>query len=219
MSARTEHCRIPAGDFALEGCLSDAATPIGAAIVAPPHPMYGGTLSNPVVVAVCESLNRLGLTTLRFNFRGTGLSEGSASDSLAAAVADYQSAFAVLRERASGPFVFAGYSFGAGAALLAARDLVLPNDAAEPAPGVLGLVLIAPPIGLVLADDLAAAGGELLVVVGDEDEYAPVPELETRVQARPRGALEVIAGTDHFFHYGGLRALREHIEAHVVRWS
>ena len=221
MTTSTEYCRIQseASGLELDGCFCHAETPIGAAVVAPPHPLYGGTLSNPVVVAACQSLHRLGLTTLSFNFRGTGTSEGDASDSLAAAVEDYRAAFAALRARWAGPFVLAGYSFGAGAALLAAREIALPSDAVEPEPhSVRGLVLVAPPTGLVLADDLATSGGELLVVVGDDDEYAPVPEIEQRVLAHSKGKLEVIAGTDHFFHYGGLPALREHIEAHVVRW-
>src|SRR6202012_4178642 len=49
----------------------------GTAIVCHPHPLQGGTMHNKVVTMVERSLRELGLDTLRFNFRGTGESEGS----------------------------------------------------------------------------------------------------------------------------------------------
>jgi predicted alpha/beta-fold hydrolase len=47
-----------------------------AAIVCHPHPLYGGTLHNKVVFHAMKALNSFGFPVLRFNFRGTGLSEG-----------------------------------------------------------------------------------------------------------------------------------------------
>jgi alpha/beta superfamily hydrolase len=56
----------------LEAALRVAAEPRAAAVIAHPHPVYGGTLDNPVVFHADRELNRAGLTTLRFNFRSVG---------------------------------------------------------------------------------------------------------------------------------------------------
>ena len=53
-----------------------AGTPGLAAVVCHPHPLFGGTLHNKVVFHTMKALNSFGFPVLRFNFRGTGLSEG-----------------------------------------------------------------------------------------------------------------------------------------------
>ena len=60
----------------LEAALRPTGTPRAAAVIAHPHPLYGGTLHNPVVFHADRELNRMGLWTLRFNFRGVGESDG-----------------------------------------------------------------------------------------------------------------------------------------------
>ena len=208
--------RVPTGtsdpELSLEArfVAAAAAAPGGSAgaVVAPPHPLYGGTMGNSVVAATAEGLGRAGVASLLFNYRGTEASEGEPSDSLEAAVADYQAALAELRARAQGPHLAAGYSFGAGTALLSSRD-----DAR-----LAGVVLIAPPVGMLREDDLKAFGGRVLVIVGDDDDYAPVPELTARLLARPDAVLEVLPGADHFFHFGGLGAISALITRHVRDW-
>src|SRR5258705_13857161 len=56
---------------------SAATRPPLAAVVCHPHPLFGGTMHNKVVYQVAKTLHRFGLPVLRFNFRGTGLSEGA----------------------------------------------------------------------------------------------------------------------------------------------
>lgn len=205
--------RVPAGPanvsaLALEAryVRGDGAGP--GAVIAPPHPLYGGTLSNPVVTVTADGLQRAGVATLAFNYRGAGTSDGELTDNLDAAVSDYGAALGELRARAGGPYIAAGYSFGAGSALLTCRD-----DA-----HVLGVVLIAPPIGMLRAEDLAAFRGRVLVVIGDDDEYSPLPELTARLAVRPDAVLDVIAGADHFFHFGGLSAIGARVAQHVRTW-
>jgi alpha/beta superfamily hydrolase len=180
----------------------------GAAVVAPPHPLYGGSFDNPVVVATAAGLRQASLATLMFNYRGVELSDGTATDSLEAAVDDYAASLTELSTRTPGPYFAAGYSFGAGVALLTARD----------DPRVTGVVLVAPPVRLLRSDDLCAFAGTVMVVVGDDDEYAPLPELAAILAARPDAALTVIPGADHFFHFGGLGQLAQHITAQVRAW-
>jgi alpha/beta superfamily hydrolase len=179
----------------------------GAAVVAPPHPLYGGSLDNPVVLAIIDGLRRAGVGTLAFNWRGVEGSEGEATDDLEAAVSDYLAAARVLDDQA--PLYAAGYSFGAGTALLSA--------CAEPR--FAGVIMLAPPVGMLRAEDLIAVRAPLLIVIGDDDDYAPLPQLHAKLAARPDAALEVIAGADHFFHAGGLPAIAGRVAAQVQRWQ
>jgi alpha/beta superfamily hydrolase len=202
--------RVRSEQFALTAMYVAGTREDVGAVIAPPHPVYGGTAENPVVVAIREGLAQLGAASLCFNFRGTDGSEGVASSSLDAAVADYQASLEELATRVPGPYIAAGYSFGACTALLAARD-----DAR-----VQGMVLLAPPLGMLRADDLRAFTGDVLIVCGDDDEYSPLAALKARVAeaARARCTLEVIAGADHFFHFGGLSAIGAQVANHVRGW-
>lgn len=210
MSSRPEAVRLRSQEFSLAATFVPGTQSNAGAVIAPPHPVYGGTAANPVAVAIRDAFAQLGAATLCFNFRGTEGSEGVASSSLDAAVADYQAAFEELTARVPGPYIAAGYSFGACSALLAARD-----DAR-----VQGVVLLAPPLGMLRVDDLRAFAGDVLIVCGDDDEYAPIAELEARVgeAARSRCALEVIAGADHFFHFGGLSEISARVANQVRGW-
>lgn len=207
----TQPCRVrvdaaAGAQFVLEARYVPGSA--GAAVVAPPHPLYGGTIDNPVVGATLAGLQEASVATLAFNYRGVEDSDGVASDSIEAAVGDYTAALAEVASRTPGPYYAAGYSFGAGTALLAVRD----------DPRVAGLVLIAPPVGMLHAEDLRAFRGSLLVVVGEADDYAPLGELTATLKARPEAALVVMPGADHFFHFGGLAELGQIVATHVRGW-
>lgn len=176
------------------------------AVVAPPHPLLGGTLHNPVVVGIAEGLQRAGVATLSFNWRGIDGSEGARTDSLDAAVADYLAAIQAIAGES--PLYAAGYSFGAAVALLAARE----------DPRVRGVIMLAPPTGMLRAEDIHAVTVPLSLMVGDDDEYAPVTELQAKIDGCTRAGLEVIPGADHFFHYGGLPEVPGMVSAVLDRW-
>ena len=63
------------GDLKLEGLLDQVAGDRGV-VITHPHPQYGGTMHNNVVESLVNAYGRAGYTTLRFNFRGMGRSEG-----------------------------------------------------------------------------------------------------------------------------------------------
>lgn len=173
----------------------------GAAVVAHPHPVYGGELGNPVVVAVAQGLERAQVAPLRFNFRGCGDSDGAPSADSVQADADFAAAFAALCARHPGPYLAAGYSFGAAAALrAAARE-----------PRLLRLILVAPPIAMLDRAALRGFAGPIAVLVGDDDNYAPVAELERALAEAPQATVEVIAGEDHFFSHAGCERIAEHV--------
>ena len=107
----------PAGRLeALLNAGVDSAT--HAAVVCHPHPLFGGTLHNKVVFHTMKALNSFGFPVLRFNFRGTGLSQGE-HDHGNGEVDDVRAALDWL-DRFHLPLLFAGFSFGAAVGLRAA---------------------------------------------------------------------------------------------------
>ncbi len=184
-----------AGDPVLSGVLLGAhgGEPRGGAVIAPPHPLYGGSMENPVVSELAYACCRAGLASLRFDWRGVGASAGAASAEAADADADYAAALAEIAANVDAPLTACGYSFGAAAAVRAA-------GAASVGRRVRRLVLVAPPPLLTEAAALAGFGGAALVIVGERDSLAPPDAVERML---PEGAeLVVIPGADHFFAVG-----------------
>ncbi len=178
---------------ALEGIfVASVEDAVRGALVAAPHPLYGGSMDSPVVNEVAHACARLGRASLRFNWRGVGASAGAPSGESADADADVDAALAHLAETVPGPLAACGYSFGAAAVLRAvARH-----------PRIDRLVLVAPPPALVGVEGFARAGRPLLVVVGEADRMAPPVELRRALSDVPDATLEVIPHADHFFAAG-----------------
>jgi alpha/beta superfamily hydrolase len=189
--------------FRLEGLLHRGEEAI-AAVVLHPHPHYGGDMHNRVVGAVCETFAERGATTLRFNFRGTGRSEGQYGGGHGEAD-DSRAAIAALRENAAAPeIILAGYSFGA---LIASR---LASDVSPRA-----LVLISPPVATSPLPPLPAAL-DTLVLAGADDHIAPADVLSELASERVR--VVAVPGVDHSW-WPGNEALTKEIAAFVVSLS
>src|SRR6184192_2060398 len=178
-----------------------------AAVVCHPHPLYGGTLHNKVIFHAMKALNSFGFPVLRFNFRGTGLSQGE-HDQGVGEVDDVHAALDWLDREFDLPIIFAGFSFGAAVGLRAA--------CADPrTKSVIALGLPVAPL-----DDRTYDFGFLhsctkpkLFISGDRDQFGPRAELEKLVAilSEPK-KLIIVEGADHFFE-GRMRELRETIEA------
>ena len=169
------------------------AGPERAAVVAPPHPLYGGSLDNPVCVELARALHAEGFAPLRFNWRGVGASQGDATGDFEAARRDYRAALDHATGALAPPALASGYSFGAAAALRVALD-----DARVGA-----LLLVAPPAAMLAEMPLEGFAGPLRAVSGDRDEFAPPAELAEQIGRAPRGRLRTVPGADHFFSLGG----------------
>jgi uncharacterized protein len=201
----------PAGR--LEALLNGGAVDAGyAALVAHPHPLFGGTLHNKVVFHTMKALNSFGFPVLRFNFRGTGLSHGE-HDNGEGEVEDVQTALDWLDNEFRSPLIFAGFSFGAAVGLRAAAA-----DARVKA--LIGVGTPAIPVAadsekprVYTFDFLRDCVKPKLFVSGARDQFGPRAKLEELVAtvAQPK-KLVMIEGGDHFFE-GRLRELREAIEA------
>ena len=85
-------------------------------IICHPHPLFDGTMHNKVVVTISRAFNAMGISAMRFNYRGVGLSQGHYDNGVgevddAIAVADY-----ILQHKIAKKIIFAGFSFGGSVA-------------------------------------------------------------------------------------------------------
>lgn len=180
-----------------------------AAVVCHPHPLYGGTLHNKVVFHAMKALNRFGFSVLRFNFRGTGLSQGE-HDHGNGELDDVRAALDWLDHEFHLPLIFAGFSFGAAVGLRAA----CPDARVKAA---IGLGLPVSPIDDRTYDFgfLGSCSKPKLFVSGDRDQFGTPAQLRELVDSASNPKkLVLIAGGDHFFE-GRLRELRDAIEQWV----
>ena len=183
---------IPMGDFRLEGeiHLPEEAPRFPAAVIAHPHPQFGGDMENNVVVGVFEGLAARGRAALRFNFRGVGRSGGTLGEGEAEDIEAATEVLAKAAGRARRDIAIVGYSFGAaiGAACVA--------RGAETA----AWIGVAPPIAWADLSALARCGRPVYVVCGDGDEYCPTGLAEKLVrQCAAQKGLAIVVGADHFF--------------------
>jgi hypothetical protein len=178
----------PAGR--LEALLRVACPARGAAVIAHPHPLHGGTMHNPVVFHTDRALFSAGFTTLRFNFRGVGTSEGT-HDEGRGEVEDVAAASAWLRGVArSLPFLSVGYSFGAWCSLRFAL-------AEQSVSGFIGIGL---PTRLVGSLPLAELARPATIIQGSADEFGAPAEVERLFAAvRPRAEVIPVANASHLF--------------------
>jgi uncharacterized protein len=190
-----EEVFIPGPGITLEGRLSVGAAP-GGAVITHPHPLFGGTMANNVVLTAARALAARGMSALRFNFRGVGRSTGAYGGGVDEEK-DVAAALDFLKSRIPGPHYVAGYSFGAA---VAGRALIQGLAAAA--------VFIAPPIAFMDLSFLPKVPGLRLIVVGDQDELCPLPSLRALMAARQPAVgekspeIRVIGGADHFFSDG-----------------
>ena len=161
-----------------------------ACVVCHPHPLFGGTMHNKVVYQVAKSLDLLGLAVLRFNFRGTGLSEGVHDDGKGEqgdvrAALDFLSA-----EFAAVPQLVAGFSFGSVVGLRVGCE-----DARAAA--LIGLGL---PVNRFEFPFLAACSKPKLFLQGAKDQFGAIEKTREVFAgfAEPKRLVEIADG-DHFF--------------------
>jgi uncharacterized protein len=168
-----------------------------AALVCHPHPLGGGTLHNKVVYHAMKALNSpafgLALPVLRFNFRGTGLSQGEHDGR--AEVDDVGAALAWLENAYKRPLVAVGFSFGAAMVLAACSQARGAVDAVA----ALGLPMRAEGRSYDYSF-LARLSVPKLFLSGERDAFASPAELETTAAttAEPK-KLVLLPGADHFF--------------------
>ena len=156
------------------------------AILCHPHPLYGGNMDDAIVRIVEKALARQRISTLRFNFRGTGFSEGKHDDGNGE-VEDLRSIYDwVADSYKPEKIIIAGYSFGAVVAAKAApqikSDLVL---------------LVAPPTRAI--HPYFFTESTVVAITGSQDNFVNNKDLASLVEKSPNLKVTVIDGADHFF--------------------
>ena len=188
---------------AIEVATDGPADPAAVAVIAHPHPLFGGSMDNKVVTTVERALRERGAATFRFNFRGVGASEGAHDQGRGEADDMVTVIEHALAQAGSKPLWLAGFSFGGAMATLASDRVAFAR-----------LVLVAPGFRRVSAEGMGAAPDpadpklgapgrhtfeNTVVVHGDLDDTVPLTD--SIAWATPREVpVVVIPGADHFFH-------------------
>lgn len=159
-------------------------------VVCHPLPTEGGSMHNKVVTMTARALRELGATTVRFNFRGTGHSEGS-YDEGRGETDDLRALVAWVREQRPGHALWlAGFSFGAYVSIGAAAELK---------PEV--LISIAPPAGRWDFASVSLPTMPWLVIQGENDEIVdPQAVYDWLEKSKAQAELVRMSDTSHFFH-------------------
>ncbi len=182
---------IPGAAGAIEIAAHLPSAPRAVAVVAHPHPLFGGTMDNKVATTLARALFDAGAATYRFNFRGVGKTEGT-HDEGRGETDDMLTVIAHARqEHANLPVWLAGFSFG-GAVALAASEKIANEE----------LVLIAPAFRR-MSHWSNTTGGKppvsTLLIHGEKDDT--VPMMDSLNWARTRDIpVCVVPDADHFFH-------------------
>lgn len=172
----------------LEGLLYEGHCEKGA-IITHPHPLYGGDMDNPVVAALGQSYQEIGWSTLRFNFRGTGQSQGDFDNGIGEQD-DVQAAIDFFQARDVGQIELAGYSFGAW--VLAGWSQQF-NQPGHP------IVLVSPPVAF-MEFPPGPLPGLRGIIAGQHDELGPPDQIQDRLpEWHPDAKLTTIENADHFF--------------------
>jgi alpha/beta superfamily hydrolase len=188
-----EDLRGPAGK--LEAVLNTGSPDaLYSVVIAHPHPLGGGTLHNKVVYHAAKAFSAFGLPVLRFNFRGTGLSEGAHDDGRGE-VDDVRAALDWLDREFRLPILFAGFSFGSNVGLRACCGDTRVQ-------GLCGIGLPVKAEGREYTYNFLPSCGAVpkLFVIGAQDPYAPQALLTAALeQAQPPKQVVWVEGADHFF--------------------
>ena len=192
-----ERILLDGPDGKIEVFVETRDAPAGIALVAHPHPLYGGTADNKVVTTLARTFRELGCVTLRPNIRGVGASEG-AHDHGGAETEDLLAVHSYARQRfgADLPVYLAGFSFGAHVVTRLAHKLATAGAAAR------RLVLVGTAAGFIEGlrrYETGAVPADTIVIHGSEDETVPLANVLAWAEALEL-PITVIAGADHFFH-------------------
>lgn len=186
--------------------LAAADDPRAVAVLAHPHPQYGGNRHHPLVDALFRTLPGHGVTTVRFDFRGGGDSGGAHGGGIDERldVTAALDALAGLDEAA--PWWLVGYSFGAVVCL----DVVDPR--------VHGWIGVAPPLTMLDRVPLAAADQRLKqLLVPEHDRFCPPAAVAAATATWTACSTEVVPMADHFLH-GAVQHIVERV-AHLLTES
>jgi alpha/beta superfamily hydrolase len=191
MNKNSEKFSITGGAGKME-CVLDLPdqAPRGIALVAHPHPLYGGTMDNKVAQTLARAFVALGYVAVRFNFRGVGASEGVYDDGRGE-TEDMAIMMEHMQQRYPGlPVALAGFSFGSYVQGQLQQRLIAEGRPAE------RLVLVGTAAG---KWPMPTVPADTILIHGELDDTITLQQVLD--WARPQDIpVIVIPGADHFFH-------------------
>ena len=207
MNLHTKRFRIegPAGTIELlRDEPGEGVATRGTAVIAHPHPLFGGTMENKVVQTLARAFVQSGWRSLRFNFRGVGASQG-AHDEGRGETEDML--HVIASEAASGPLAVGGFSFGSFVAVNAIMRLWSERQPEK-------IVLVGTAASRFTVPHLHPdAHDRTFVLHGEADDTVPLPAVMD--WARPQQLpVTVVPGGSHFFH-GQLPLLKSLVARHL----
>lgn len=172
-------------------------------VITHPHPTYGGSMHTPVPAALFQRSQELGLTALRFNFRGVGGSTGS-HDEGRGERHDVEAAVAHVAALTEAPLLLTGWSFGADVSLAVDHERLL------------GWMPVAAPLGVVPIDEMVAPSSDkpVKLLVPEHDQFRTPAAATEATAGWTNASIEVVPGTDHFLA-GGLNVVMDQLAAFV----
>lgn len=197
----------PAGK--LEALYCEQPNAKGIALICHPHPLYAGTMQNKVVATLQRTARDNQWSTLRFNFRGVGKSEGSYGEGIGE-TADAKAAFEWLQAKnPNQPIVIMGFSFGSCVAACLAGELEQQGISLKQ------LVMIAPPIERFDVEGKLPSHCPLLVIQPEADEVVtPQIVYDWSNSLSIPHQLITVPECSHFFH-GRLTDLKDLITPYL----
>lgn len=174
------------------------------AVICHPHPLYGGTMDNKVVSTLVRIYRELGITSLRFNFRGVGASEGEHDEARGEVDDLCRVSEWLLAQYPKSQLLLAGFSFGS--AVVAAASERMP---------VAHMIVVAPPVTRYSYAPQGVFACPVTLVLGGRDELVEVEVVLTWLESLDCSVETiVIPEASHFFH-GQLNNLREKLSAQL----
>ena len=180
------------------------------ALLLHPHPQHGGTMNNKIIYKLYQTFTKRGFSTLRFNFRGVGRSQGQ-FDNGQGELSDAASALDWMQTQNPNTRScwIAGFSFGAWVAM----QLMMRR------PEIDGFISIAPPASQHDFSFLAPCPASGMIIHGDKDEVIPqssVDKLAQKLQKQKNIKIDyrIVEGSDHFFIHH-LDPLNEQVEGYL----
>lgn len=191
MNKHSEKFTLAGGAGSMD-CVLDIpnTAPRGIALVAHPHPLYGGTMDNKVTVSLARTFVALGYVAARFNFRGVGGSEGAHAEGIGE-TDDMLVMYEHMAARYPGlPVALSGFSFGTFVQARLQQRLAAEGRPAE------RLVLVGTAAGKWPVPEVPA---DTILIHGEVDDTITLTQVLD--WARPQDIpVIVIPGADHFFH-------------------
>ena len=206
MNSQTQRITWRGEAGAIEGLLDQPeGAARGVAVVAHPHPLFGGTMDNKVVQTLARAFVQCGWTVARFNFRGVGASEG-VHDAGEGEARDFLSV--VEQVAPKGALAVAGFSFGSFVASHAIQALWDKRDIEK-------IVFVGTATERLSVADVPESLHEKTLVVHGEQDYT-VSLASVMDWARPQSLpVMVVPGGGHFFH-GQLPLLKSLVVRHLM---